>query len=561
MGNIFSETEVLTMPRSFQKYSWNLLSSMDYGKLYPLFVMDCIPGDTIRISGNINVRARPMVFPNLTPNNLTMHFFFVPYRLLDDNFTEGVTGTTEDGDAVNYDFPKWNVEPTAPKIKTLWDYFGLPVNIKINNDGVIVEDNTNVSGIEPTRYLKRAYNKIFNDMYRNENFTEKVDLDSEDIQYRCWRADYFTKSLPWQQKPSESNYFALPVNTQITGSGQNPVGFKFDDTEFKQLKIFAAPENENNDVFTTLNNGNVAIGSVPFETATGTETIPLSAQIDGSTFQAISTAFDISDLRLAGQMQKWAERNARGGTRYDEMIRAHFGITPRDARLQLPEFIGGFKFPILCGENYSTVETASHAQGTRAGIGNGIGGNKIRKYFVEEYGIIMGIGSILPQAQYQQGMPREWIKHNQLDFFHHELCCLSEREVYQGELVCSNDAEDNITETGKNLTQLYNKNTFGFQGMYNEYRYHPNVVTGEARIGELACWHQSRLMDPSYTTDAGKVVPSTVLGEDFVEAKDVRKTCFADLKNTDPFIIQGHFGIKAFRLMTYKAEPGLFDHF
>lgn len=561
MANIFSESEVLAMPRSFQKFAWNLLTSMDYGKLYPIFIMDCIPGDTIRVQGNINVRARPMVFPNLTPNTLTVHFFFVPYRKLDDNFTEGVAGTTEDGEAVNYDFPKWEISPTSKKIKTLWDYFGLPINVKINNSGIIEEDNTNVSGIEPTRYLKRAYNFICNEMYRNENFKEKIDLDSEEIQYRCWRADYFTKSLPWQQKPSECNYFALPVNTTIQSAEFLSDFCKSSEQEFKQLKLYQMPTDENLNIFTTLNNQTVAIGTEPFETTSTTNTVPLVANLDSGQWNAISTAFDISDLRLAGQMQKWAERNARGGTRYDEMIRAHFGITPRDARLQLPEFIGGFKFPILCGENYSTVETESHPQGTRAGIGNGIGGNKIRKYFVEEYGLIMGIASILPQSQYQQGMPREWIKHNQLDFFHHELCCLSEREVYQGELVCSNDNADNIIN-GKNYTQLYNKNTFGFQGMYNEYRYHPNIVTGEARIGELACWHQSRLMNPNYTIDNdGKIKPATVLGEDFVEAKDVRKTCFGDLEGTDPFIIQGHFKVKAFRLMTYKAEPGLFDHF
>lgn len=573
MSNIFSQTEVLKMPRSLQKYWYNELTTMDYGKLYPLFAMDCVPGDTIKIGGSMNIRAKPMVFPNLTPNKLTMHFFFVPYRLLDENFTQGIIGTTEKGEAINYDFPKWSVDPTEKKIKTLWDYFGLPINVKLNSSGILVEDNTNVKGIEPTRYLKRAYNKIFNDMYRNENFVDEIDLDSNDIQYRCWRADYFNKSLPWQQKPSESNFFALPVNTVIDGlqplRAQNPITNEISSglssssygentnfntwTDKKEFQTMSTTESN----FTTLQlltNQNMT-GIVTSHTANA------NLITQGSDLTALSTAFDISDIRLAGQMQKWAERNARGGTRYDEMIRAHFGITPRDARLQLPEFIGGFKFPIFCGENYSTVETEGAPQGTRAGIGNGVGANTTRKYFVEEYGVILGIGSILAQSTYQQGMPREWIKHNQLDFYHHELCCLSEREVYQGELVCSNDATDNI-QNGKNYTELYNKTTFGFQGMYNEYRYHPNIVTGEARIGEIANWHQSRIMSPSYTiNNDGKIEPDTVLGEDFVEAKDTRKTCFADLENTDPFIVTANFSIKAFRPMTYKAEPGLFDHF
>lgn len=556
MSNIFSETEVLKLPRSFQDFYWNLFTSMDYGKLYPMFVMDCVPGDTIRISGNLNIRARPMVFPNLTPNKLTMHFFFVPYRLLDENFTQGVIGTTEKGQAVNYNFPTWDISATTTKIKTLWDYLGLPINVKLNESNVLVEDYTNVNGVEPTRYLKRAYNKIFNDMYRNENFVDEVDLDSNSLQYRCWRADYYTKSLPWQQKPSDSDYFALPINTAISNTyatvGATPYG---QSNPFMEVYVGGQQyKDNNNNVIGFTGTSPYIRGGSDDGTEGDIQAMPLKAHLEN--LQAISTSFDIADLRLAGQMQKWAERNARGGTRYDEMIRAHFGITPRDARLQLPEFIGGFKFPILCGENYSSVETAGAPQGTRAGIGNGIGGNRIRKYFVEEYGIIMGIASILPQATYQQGMPREWIKHTQLDFFHHELCCLSEREVYQGELVCSNDA------TTTDDTSRYNKLTFGFQGMYNEYRYHPNIVTGEARIGELANWHQSRIMSPEYEVDDNnKIVPETVLGEDFVEAKDVRKTCFADLENTDPFIVSGHFGVKAFRPMTYKAEPGLFDHF
>lgn len=574
MSNIFSQTEVLKMPRSMQEYFWTIKSTMDYGKLYPMFVMDCVPGDTIRIMANLNFMAKPMTFPNLTPNKVTMHFMFVPYRLLDDNFTQGVIGTTEKGEAVNYDFPKWVKASTATKSKTLWDYMGLPINVKLNSSGVLVEDNTSTKGIEPTIYLKRAYNKIYNDMYRNENFVDEVDLDDEDLKYRCWRADYFTKSLPWQQKPSDSSYFALPVNTVLTSDYNNfaPIttNVKTSNNEFNATseKLTLSLTDGNQRFYRTSDNKNYGglintdtsktqiLGSDKSDSMSSGGYGTVNYKIPLAEINALSTAFDISDLRLAGQMQKWAERNARGGTRYDEMIRAHFGITPRDARLQLPEYIGGFKFPILCGQNYSTVETSGAPQGTRAGIGNGLGGDKIRKYFVEEYGLIMGIASILPQAEYQQGMPREWIKHNQLDFFHHELCCLSEREVYQGELVCSNDS----TETDD--TAKYNKLTFGFQGMYNEYRYHPNIITGEARLGELAMWHQSRIMDPSYTIDAdNKIVPATVLGEDFVEAKDVRKSPFANLQNTDPFIITGHFGVKAFRPMTYRAEPGLFDHF
>ena len=253
-------------------------------------------------------------------------------------------------------------------------------------------------------------------------------------------------------------------------------------------------------------------------------------------------------------MQKWAERNARCGTRYDEYILGHFGIKPKDARLQLPEFIGGYKFPIICGENYSMVEASGAPQGTRAGIGNGTGGDKAPSYFVEEYGLIMGIASILPQAEYQQGMPREWIKHDQLDFYHHELCCLSEREVYEAELVCSNSTTDATAAK-------HNKTNFGFEGMYNEYRFIPNKITGEMRFGTYAQWHQSRIFDAGDDISGDVVTPKTKLGQNFVEARNVQKRPFAELSGTDPFIVEMGYTIKAFRPMTYRAEPGLIDHF
>lgn len=590
MSNIFSQTEVLSLPRSFQKMSYTLKTSLDYGKLYPVFAMSCVPGDTLRVYGALNIRAKPMVTPNLTPNKCTVHFFFVPYRLLDENFSQGITGTTEKGEAVNYEFPKWEISATATKSKTLWDYFGLPINVTTNASGLLEEDTTNVKGVEPTKYLKRAYNLIFNTMYRNENLVDEVNIDSNDLQYRCWRADYFTKALPWQQKPSESNYFALPVNSALNGN-DNDVPFRF----YSEDALDKSFDNPKVQLFRTTSNITVASDSIQNfnikkyrDNDQNLKALSYRNSVSGNNFQIISTngdpvgytsydgstnstvnfklpadniaqaldisstSFDISDLRLAVQMQKWAERNARGGTRYDEMIKAHFGITPRDARLQLPEFIGGFKFPILCGENYSTSETEYAPQGTRAGIGNGVGADRTKQYFVEEYGIILGIASILPQAEYQQGINRQWILHDQLDFYHHELCCLSEREVYQGELVCSNSTDNEIAEK-------HNKTNFGFTGIYNEYRYMPNIITGEMRIGTYAQWHQSRIMDAGY--DTTNEHPNTVLNQNFVEARNVAKRPFAELDGSDPFIVQGKFSIRAFRPMTYRAEPGLIDHF
>lgn len=586
MSNIFSETEVLKLPRSFQQLTYNVNTSLDYGKLYPIFVQDCVPGDTIKISAIANIKAKPMVSPNLTPNKLTMHFFFVPYRLLDENFTKGIVGTTEQGEKFSYSFPTWKEDPASTKSKTLWDYFGLPINVSFGENNLLKEEVTNVKGVEPTAYLKRGYNKIYNDMYRPENFEEEIDLDSNKLQYRAWRPDYFTKALPFQQKPADELY-SLPIQIdaqwndipaefgmQIRHKGDGAVttinnysksiGITSNDVLGNIASFYQNPDGDIGFIGKTNNDANLISfeqgypnGNSGTSYANTDHYISSTLRVKGSDIKnntfLNATTFDISDLRLATQLQKWAERNARGGTRYDEYIRAHFGVTPKDARLQLPEFLGGLKMPILVGENYQTSETNATPQGNRVGIGNAYGGDKIRTYFCEEYGLIMGIASILPQAKYQQGLNRQWLKHDILDWYHHEFCCLSEREIYQAELVCSNSTSDEIAEK-------YNKTIFGYTGIYNEYRFAPNIITGEMRLGQYATWNQSRIMDAGYTENDNGVIPNTKLSRNFVQARAVNKSVFAS-QNEDPFLATFAYKVKAFRPMTYKPEPGLIDHF
>lgn len=557
MSNIFTSVETLSTPRSFQNMKFGNRTTYTLGKLYPSFAMDCVPGDTIKIGMSSIVKCQPLSAPSMTPMKMTTHFFFVPYRLLDENFGQKVTGMTEDGHVLeNIDFPLWSPDDSDIRIGSLWDYFGLPINVD-NNRQVIT---TNCTGVEPTAYLKRAYNFIYNKMYRNENFSDEIDLDSNNLQYRCWRADYFTKALPWQQKPGYDvgSMFSLPVNPVVTGN----IPLSAWDSNNTRYQNIATPQvSASNACYTAINT------DFPPSSSSGGRSIlsgvgNLGYGINASDINISSSTFDMSDLRLVAQMQKWAERNARTGSgRYDEYIFAHFAVKPRDSRLQLPEFIGGFKTPIVIGDSFqtsSTVEgsTTETVQGNRIGIGNAIGGSYTRSYFVEEFGIILGITSILPQAEYSQGMPRQWIKHDSLDFFRHELCCLSEREVYTGELVCSSDSDNVVAEK-------MNKFTFGYQGMYDEMRFFNNQTTGEMRTF-YNYWHQSRLLDAGHHTEGtgsdSHEVPNTLLNQSFVECQNAPVRPFVDHIH-DQFMTIHSYDVKAFRPVTYRSNPGLTDHF
>ena len=224
------------------------------------------------------------------------------------------------------------------------------------------------------------------------------------------------------------------------------------------------------------------------------------------------------------------ERNARGGNRYIEFLKSHFGVNPRDERLQRPEYLGGTKVPIILSEVLQTSETGTTPLGQLGGHGIGVSSAYAAKAVVREFGLVIGLMSIMPAPAYMQGVNRQWIKDTLYDFFFPEFVGISEQEVLRGELYATADEEEN-------------KTVFGFQGRYDEMRYKPNLVVGEMRT-MFDYWHLAReFSGPPLLNDSFvKCVPD--------------KRIFA-VQNVPGFIVQFGNIIKALRPLPMVAEPGI----
>lgn len=620
MSSIFTSVETLALPRSRFKYKKNVRTTYGYGKIYPCFAKHCLPSSTLRVSMQSMIKVQPMVAPSMTPQRMDVHFFFVPFRILDENFAEGYVGIHEKddpdgqykkGEAFDYQFPLWTPDSDDLKIGSMWDYFGLPINVL---DYLTVQGSidpastdpstpfyagTNVKGVEPTAYLRRAYNMIYNWIYRDENLCDEVDLDSSALQIRSYRPDYFTKSLPFQFMPSDLN-MALPLNYGVSGSGNIlfTSNYYLGDAKLENAKTqFLNFYNDgagvpNQEGFTTYqlrakmtadppslgrvyfdrsvgNNTPVSMGVAAVQDSSGSTVVIGNASTNDSRSTHRIEASDVAsqlnvyanqtmtipEMRNAFQILKEAERTSRTGHRYTEYMLGHWASDVGDSRVQKPEFVGGFKIPIIIGDSIqtsaSTISGSATAQGNRAGIGNAVGGNVTRWFHCVEPGLLIGLASILPQAEYMQGVDRQFILHDRLDFPRHEFCCLSEREVYTGELVVSNSNDNDIAVA-------HNKSIFGFQGIYNEYRTAQNQTTGQMRT-LYQYWHQTRILDPS---DDLNDDPVTKLNADFIEAKQVPLRVFANTRDTyDCFNVEEHFVVDSIEPITKRAVPGLTDHF
>ena len=289
---------------------------------------------------------------------------------------------------------------------------------------------------------------IFNEYYRDETIQPPALLTSETLKPRNWEKDYFTSSLLWQQRGTAP---ALP----IAGIAH---------------AVWPANGTGTGVPMQSVYNGSWK----PYDSAT--KGLLENNTIDLST----ATTFNVADLRLAFQIQKWMERNARAGARYTESLQAHFGVSPRDERLQRPEYIGGSKTPVIVSEVLQTSSTdATSPQGNMAGHGVSVASTFCGKYRATEHGLIMGIMSIMPRTMYQQGMDRQWLRRSRYDFYFPEFANLSEQAILNCELYATSN-------------EATNKAIFGYQGRYDEMRTKRNMVCGQMR-STFDYWHLGRI--------------------------------------------------------------------
>ena len=455
------------------------------------------------------IRFQPLVAPVLHEINQYVHYFFVPYRLLWDEWEDFISGGF-DGDDASV-LPRWEPEGTPTPvlnnaIGSLWDYFGFPTGIDPN-------------GAYPLDFPRRAYNFVFNEYYRDETLQDEVLLTNDTILNRNWEKDYFTSSLPSQQRGTAP---ALPISGTTAAV--------FDPAAFGALGVVPASTEQ---IWT---NSNTASNNALYGyNATAIANIR-GALNRNSIDLSVATTFDIADLRLAFQVQKWMERNSRAGVRYTEFLKAHFGVSPRDERLNRPEYIGGSKSPVIISEVLQTSSTdATTPQGNLAGHGITISDAYCGKYHATEFGLIIGIMSVMPRTAYQQGINRQWLRRTKYDFYFPEFANLSEQAIEKAEICATTSSAHNI-------------DIFGYQGRYDELRIKSSMVCGLMRT-DFDYWHLGRQFD---------VGSPPALNESFIQCIP-RKDIFAVPSEPGLIVSFGNV-VRAFRPIPLSAEPGLIDH-
>ena len=529
--SIFSKVAMPRPAHNTFDLSHDKKMSIKMGELIPTLALECVPGDSFSIKSTNLTRFAPMLAPIMHRASVYTHYFFVPNRLVWDKWEDFITGGL-DG-LQEPAFPVlWNSgSDITVNIGSLADFMGLP-------DGDV--------GDETISALPFAmYNKIYNDYYMDENLSTALvtDLTSGnnaypnfwDLQKRSWQHDYFTSALPWTQKGPEAT-IPLGVTAPLLYGDYSTPG----DPSSEDYMYLRKPESVGG---TTINNFNNTLKTDGDGAAYYSGTTDFANWDVTKTHVADlkdATAASINELRRAFRLQEWLERNARGGSRYIEVILAHFGVQSSDARLQRPEFLGGSATPISISEVLQTSANSASAeplsgetpQGNMAGHAVSVGSSNRVAYKCEEHGYIIGIMSVMPKSAYQQGVPKHFMKFDKFDYFWPSFANIGEQPILNVELY--NDTTDNK-----------NDDTFGYTPRYAEYKYIPSSVHGEMRKS-LNFWHMGRIF-----------ASRPALNQDFIEmdADEVSRIFAVQEQDSEDLYVYLHNHIKARRPMPYFGTP------
>ena len=559
MANIFNSIRLKRPKRNVFNLSYENKLTMNMGELVPIMCMPIVPGDKFRVNTEALVRLAPLVAPMMHRVSVYTHYFFVPNRLVwnqwEDFITKGIDG--EDAPV----FPAISLSPTTPSVSgregafsdgSLWDYLGLPSVGSIGGTAVPNASLNSVAlpaGFKVSQLPFRAYQMIYNEYYRDQNLTDPIDIplgsgsdmtisqltDLLRLRRRAWEKDYFTSALPWLQRgpevtvPLNGGQTGLDVYYQSPGANKGQVwrdqlGRNWDIGATYDPTLIAYPGQQPNQgqYVATKSGGTANDNRAPELDPNGTFKVDIDEM-----------GVSIQDLRTSNALQRWFERNARGGSRYIEQIFAHFGVRSSDARLQRPQFLGGGKMPIAVSEVLQTSQTTELSpQANMSGHGISAGVNHGFKHYFEEHGYVIGLMSIMPRTGYQQGVPRDFTKFDNMDFYFPEFAHLSEQEIKNQELYVSNDP-------------TYNEGTFGYTPRYAEYKYHESEAHGDFR-GNMSFWHLNRIF-----TDKPH------LNTTFVECNPSNRVFATSKIKSDKFWVQIYQDVKALRLMPKYGTPML----
>ncbi len=528
----FSQVPNVTIGRSKFNRSHVLKTTFDEGKLVPIFVDEVLPGDSFKLKVTTFTRMATPIFPVMDNLYLETFFFFVPMRLIWDNFQKFMGEQENPGDSTDYLIP--TVSDCVPS-GSLSDYFGLPL---------IPQGSSINFNVLPFR----AYWLIWNEWFRDENLQQSAPVYKGDsgliwtsndsvngftpyeLASRGKRYDYFTSCLPWPQKgPGVEIPIGATANVISDGNMHFSLGSSISNLD-SGLFYSAAPN--------SYGTSNTLVASRSISDS-GSQHLPLSYQSGLKVDLSSATAATINSLRQAFQLQRYYEKDARGGTRYIEKIKSHFGVTSPDARLQRPEYLGGHSDRININPVVQTSSTDSTSpQGNLSAFGvSGARYHGFSKSFVE-HGYIIGLANVRADLTYQQGLNRMWSRKTVLDFYWPSFAHLGEQAVLNKEIFAQGTAADD--------------EVFGYQERYGEYRYKPSMITGKFRSTydqSLDAWHFSQKFENLPT-----------LSNQFIQDHPPISRCLA-VPSEPHFLMDAFFNLKCVRPMPLFGTPGLIDHF